>query len=215
LQRAIPLLFPQEKYTPWEKVHRELNQMAFAFLLPPTPEHLRTARREFVSALKMPVTEISFFLFVTTVYYFENKSVMPACAELVTFRDTRTEQIMQIPVEHLYFRLWRSVDYRVSLVVWFVSLLALVAVARWKKVNVSAIAAFGIILTSVGLLMVGSTCLLGEFIPRYGLPMWELLFLSLYIFVGKTAGLFAMGGPGSAARISVDSKQSAGQRAGC
>jgi hypothetical protein len=96
--------------------------------------------------------------------------------------------------------------------IWFVSLLALVMVARWKRANVSAMAAFGIALTSVGLLMVGSTCLLGAFIPRYGLPMWELLFLSLYIFVGKTADLLAVDGSKSLARLSVDSKQSAGQR---
>ena len=57
-----------------------------------------------------------------------------------------------------------------------------------------AISAFGIALTVVGLLMVASTCLIGEFIPRYGLPMWQLLLLSLHIFVGGTADLFATAG---------------------
>jgi hypothetical protein len=96
------------------------------------------------------------------------------------------------------------------LVIWFISLLVFVAAARRKKMSVGAISAFGIALTVVGLLMIASTCLLGEFIPRYGLPMWQLLLLSLYIFVGTTADLFATVGAKRFARMG--SKQSAGQR---
>jgi hypothetical protein len=194
MQRAIPLLFPPGEGTPWEKLDGALNQMAFAFLLPPTPEHLRAARTEFVAALKMPVTDISLFLFVTTVYYFQHKDEMLACAELVTFRDTSSDQIMQIPSQHLYFQLWRGLTCNKALTIWFISLLVLVAAARRKRKNVGAISAFGIALTVVGLLMIASTCLLGQFIPRYGLPMWQLLLLSFYIFVGRTADLFAGGG---------------------
>jgi hypothetical protein len=40
--------------------------------------------------------------------------------------------------------------------------------------------------------MVATACLLTEFIPRYVLPMWQLLLLSLYIFVGGTADLCMM-----------------------
>ena len=191
MYRAIPLLFPPEGGTPWEKLDEALNQMAFAFLLPPTPEHLHVAKTEFVRALKMPVTDLSLFLFVTTVYYFQHKDDLPACAGLVTFRDSSAGQIMQIPSEHLYFRLWQGLTYNKALMIWLISLLVLLAAARRKRKNVRAISAFGIVLTVVGLLMVASTCLLGEFIPRYGLPMWQLLLLSFYIFVGKTADLLA------------------------
>ena len=158
----------------------------------------------------MPVTEISFFLFVTTVFYFEHKNIMPACAKLansatgVGANNANTGRAPLLPAV-------ARPELQISLIIWFVSLLALVMVARWKTVNVTAIAAFGIALTVVGLLMVGSTCLLGEFIPRYGLPMWELLLLSLYLFVGKTAGLFAIAAP-RASPGSDYSKQSAGQR---
>ncbi len=58
-QRAIPLLFPLERQVPWEKLDVALNQMAFAFLLPPTPEHLHAASADFIGALRMPVTDIS------------------------------------------------------------------------------------------------------------------------------------------------------------
>ena len=96
---------------------------------------------------------------------------------------------MQIPIQHRYFRLWQGLTYNKALVIWFVSLLVLIAAAWRKRKNVRAISAFGIALTVLGLLMVASTCLLGEFIPRYGLPMWQLLLLSLYIFVGEAADL--------------------------
>jgi hypothetical protein len=212
LRRAIPLLFPLEGVVQWERLDGALNQMAFAFLLPPTPEHLHAARTDFTAALKMPVTQISFYLFEATAYYFEHTDEMPGCAELSTFRDASADQIRQIPSRHRYFQLWHGLNLDIALLIWFVSLLALVVMARWKRVNVSTMAAFGIALTGVGLLMIASTCLLGEFIPRYGLPMWELLMLSLYTFVGKTADLFALNRSKGLARLSVDSKQSAGQR---
>lgn len=192
-KRAIPLLFPLGAVVPWGKLDDALNQMAFAFLLPPTPEHLHAARTEFVAALEMPVTEISSFLFETTAYYFEHKDEMPACAELVTFRDSSADQIRQIPSQHLYFQLWRGLSYNRALVIWFVSLLVFVVIARRKKVKVEAIFSFGIALAAVGLLMTAATCLLTEFLPRYGLPMWQLLLLSLYLFVGRTADLVASG----------------------
>jgi hypothetical protein len=43
-------------------------------------------------------------------------------------------------------------------------------------------------------------------------PMWQLLLLSLYIFAGGTADLFATAGFKRFARPSMESKQSAGQR---
>ena len=190
-RRAIPLLFPNETMAPWEKLDIALNQMAFAFLLPPTPEHFQAARTDFVAALKMPVTEISSVLFETTAYYFENKDAMPACAELATFRGTSSETINRIPLQHFYFQLWKGLTYNKAFVLWLGSLLVLIVVARWKKVGAGPIFAFGIALTAVGLPMVASTCLLSEFIPRYGLPMWQLLLLSLYILVGETADRLA------------------------
>jgi hypothetical protein len=210
-KRAIPLLFPPGAVVPWEKLDDALNQMAFAFLLPPTPEHLDAAKTEFVAALKMPVTEVSSFLFETTGYFFQHKDEMPACAELVTFRDSSADRIQQIPSQHLYFQLWRGLTYNKALVIWFVSLLVFVVIARRKKVNVEAISSFGIALAAVGLLFSSTTCLLTEFIPRYGLPMWQLLMLSFYILVGGTVDLFATAGFKRFARPSIGSKQSAGQ----
>ena len=175
------------------KTRLALNQMAYAFLLPPTPEHLQAARTDFITALEMPVTEISSVLFETTAYYFEH-SQMPACAELAAFRGRSAETINRIPVQRVYFQLWKGLTYDKAFVIWFASLVAFVIVARWRKVSVGPIIAFGIALTAVGLPMVASTCLLTEFIPRYVLPMWQLLLLSLCILAGSTADLLVRGG---------------------
>jgi hypothetical protein len=191
LQRAIQLLFPPGGAVSWEKLDGALNQMAFAFLLPPTPEHLHVARTEFAGALQMPITEISTYLFEATTYYFTHKDEMPACARLVTFRDASADQIRQLPSQHRYFRLWHGLTYNKALMIWFISLLVFVAAAQRRRTNGRAISAFGIALIAVGLLMLASTCLLGEFIPRYGLPMWQLLLLSFYIFVGRSGDLLA------------------------
>jgi len=194
IQRAIPLLFPPGENMDskkWQKLDRALNQMAFAFLLPPTIEHWRVARKEFAGALRMPVTDISFYLFVTTVHYFQHKAELPACAELATFRDWNEYQILQMHRQYPYFRLWQGLTGNKASLIWLISLLAFTAVARRKRMDIRGVAAFGITLAGVGFLMTATTCLLGGFLPRYGLPMWELLWLSLFVFLAGTANLFA------------------------
>jgi len=49
-------------------------------------------------------------------------------------------------------------------------------------------------LTAVGLLLCLTACLLHELEPRFALSMWQLLLLSLYLFLGKTADILAPSG---------------------
>lgn len=184
-ERAIPLLFPSEPVAPWEKLDVAFNQMALAFLLPPPPELWRVAQADFAAALNMSLTEIVDLLFETTAYFFEHKDEMPACAGLVTFRDTNAETLNGMPSRHPYFHLWRGLTFNRALVIWLGSLLVFVVITRGRKRDVTAISAFGIALVTIGLLMVASACLLTESLPRYTLPMWQLLLLSLYIFAGS------------------------------
>jgi hypothetical protein len=193
MQRAIPLLFPSEKVVPWEKLDLALNQMAWAFLLPPTREHLLVTKTACVAALRMSMTEIVDNIFETTGYFFEHKEEMRGCAHLVTFRDSSAEKIARLPAEHAYFYLWRGLTYNQAALIWTGSLLVLVFVARQKKIRVGPVCAFGISLAAIGLLMAALTCLLVEFLPRYGLPMWQMLLLSFYIFAGLTADLATRG----------------------
>jgi hypothetical protein len=185
MQRAIELF---NGPLHWEELDRGLNQMAFAFLLPPPAELLHAARTDFVAVLAMPSTEISSFLFATTAYYFDHKEQMPGCADLVTFRgNANAEKIWQLQFQSRYFRLWEKLSYTRALVAWFVALSVFVLSARRKKQNQRTISAFGIALTAVGIAFVAATCLLDEFSPRFALPMWQLLLLSLCLFVGRTA----------------------------
>jgi len=210
-QRAAPVLFPREAMVPWEKLDLALNQMAFAFLLPPTPEHLHVARAEFLAALSMPVTDIIDNLFETTGYFFDHKDEMPACAGLVTFRNATVDSINRIPTQHLYFHLWRGLSYNKVLVIWFVTLLVFVASARWKKVSIGAGPSFAIALVGIGLLMVASACLISGFLPRYAFPMWHLLLLSTYINVGAIADLFTAPSLKRSMQLPISKEKSAGQ----
>lgn len=201
MREAAALLFPTEAQPPWERLDMELNQMAYAFLLPPTPEHWQIARKEFLGALKMSGTEIPDWLFSTTAYFFDHKDEMPACAKLVTFRDNTAETIMAIPARYPYFHLWRGLSYNKAFFIWLGSLLLLIVIARRKKKNLGAIPSLGIALIAIGLLMTASACLVTEFLPRYALPMWQLLLLSLYIFVGAAADLIFAGKEKSAGQL--------------
>ena len=201
IQRAATLLYPGEAPVPWEQLDIALNRMAYAFLLPPTPEHWHVVRTDFAAALKMPVTEIADQLFDTTGYFFDHKDEMPACAKLVTFRDTNAAAINRIPSERAYFHLWQDLNYKKAVVIWFGALVLFIAITRWKKVHAGAVAAFGIALVVIGLVMTASACLLSGFLPRYAMPMWLLLLLSLYIFIGAVADLVASGKEKSAGQL--------------
>jgi hypothetical protein len=187
MERAI-LLFDGPK---WEELDRALNQMAFVFLFPPTPEHLQATKNDLVYTLRMPPTEITSYLFATTAFYFEHKDEMLQCANLVTFREATADRITSISSRHRYFRLWQELGYNKVFVVWFLALVTFVLLAKQKRMNVRTVTAFGIALTAVGLLICATACLLHECEPRFALTQWQLLLLSLYVLVGKTADLFA------------------------
>jgi hypothetical protein len=126
---------------------------------------------------------------------------MPACAKLVTFRDTNAATINRIPSERAYFHLWQDFNYKKAVVIWFGALVLFIVIAQWKEVHVGAVAAFGILLIMIGLVMTASACLLTGFLPRYAMPMWLLLLLSLYIFIGAATDLVASGKEKSAGQM--------------
>jgi hypothetical protein len=187
MQRAI-LLFDGPQ---WIELDRALNGMAFAFLLPPTPEHLLATKTDLIRALTMPATEITNYLFATTAYCFEHKAEMPGCVNLITFRDATPDQIRSLPTQHFYFRLWQGVGYDKMFVIWLLALATLLLVARRRRINLGAITAFGLALTVVGLLICATACVLHELEPRFALSVWQMLLLSLTLFVGKTADILA------------------------
>jgi hypothetical protein len=188
MQRAI-LLFngPQ-----WEELDGALNEMAFAFLLPPTPEHLQATSTDLIHAVTMPPTEITNYLFATTTYYFEHREELHAVANLGTFRGETADQIRAIPSQHLYFRLWQEVRYSTIFLVWVIALASFVFVARRRGVNPGAITGFSFALTAAGILICVTACVLHEIEPRFALTMWQTLLLSISLLLGKTADMLIL-----------------------
>jgi hypothetical protein len=189
MQRAIALLYASEPVVPWEKLDRALNEMAFAFLVPPTPELIQAAALDFATARKMPTTDIVDHLFEMTGYFFDHQDEMPACAGLLTFRNYNTQTINRIPSDRPYFHLWGGLTYNYAIVIWLASLLGLIAVGRLKRVDIAPVLAFGIAVTGLGVLVVATNCFLGESLPRYALPMWQMLLLSSYLVIGTAVDL--------------------------
>ncbi|MDP9099629.1 MAG: hypothetical protein M3N48_11655, partial [Verrucomicrobiota bacterium] len=70
----------------------------------------------------------------------------------------------------------------------------LLVIARWKRVDVTAISSLGIALIVVGLLITVANSLHTEFLARFVLSIWQLLVLSFSIFAGLTAELLAARG---------------------
>ena len=173
----------------WEQLDAALNQMAFAFLIPPAPQLFDIGRTDFLAALKTPSTEVSSYLFDTTAYYFEHKSEMAACGNLATFRNTNADKIAALPAQHLYLHFWNGVNYNKAFVLWIIALIGFVLLSRWQRNDASGTIALGITLPFLGLVMFASTCLLTDDQPRFRLPMWQLLLLSFFLLAGKAADL--------------------------
>ncbi|PZR76993.1 MAG: hypothetical protein DLM73_00850 [Chthoniobacterales bacterium] len=188
MQRAIELYGGNFH---WEELDRGLNQMALTFLLPPSLEILNAAREDLVTVLKSPSTVVSYYLFATTSYYFGHQEEMSQCAGLVTFRNSHADQIALLPSQHLYLHLWQGLSYLTVFIAWLVLLLVFAVMARRRRTNMRAIAAFGIALTAVGFLVFASACLVHNLEARFAVTMWQLLLLSLFLFAGKTVDLFA------------------------
>jgi hypothetical protein len=185
----------------WIELDNALKQMALTFLWPPSPELLQAVRTDFVAGLNLPSTVISEYLFATTSYYFQPQAEMPACAGLVTFRgEANADKIELLPFEHRYFQFWQGFAYWKVLMIWLVALLAFLFAARHKPTEVSSIAAFGFALTGAGLLLFAASCVLHDYEPRFSLSMWELLLLSLFLFVGRTADYLVLLTPGRASK---------------
>ncbi len=175
----------------WQELDRALNELAFLFLWPPTTELLGAAKTDFLAGWKAPPTEISTFLFHTTAYYFANREAMPDCAGLVTFRATSGPQIISIPTQFRYLRLWENLSYHKLLFIWLIALVARLGAERRAKVSRSATTTLAIVLTVLGVVMFAASCLLVDNQPRFRLPMWQLLFLSLCLIAGVMANLLA------------------------
>ena len=175
----------------WEELDRGLNELARTFLWPPLPELTKAAGKDFTAAMTSASTSISDQPFATTSYYFEHREEMPAMADLLTFRDNATAAaINELPHRYSYFQMWRGVTYLEFLIAWLAVLGSYIAIALRRDVDPLAGSCYAVGLTIVGLLILAAACVLHDYEPRFGLSMWELLLLSLFLLAGRAAELF-------------------------
>jgi hypothetical protein len=170
----------------WLELEAGLKQMAVAFLWPPTPELVNVITADFVAALKLPPTEVSDYLFDTTAFYFSHQDGLPDLAHLSTYQGGATvDTIQALRSEHRYFRLWEGLTYRAAVAIWIGALLALAWVARRRRLPIAATAGLAAAFVLVGLAQFAAACVVHDYEPRFCLPMWQLLLLSLFLLLGN------------------------------
>ena len=189
-RRAVGVLFPDQP-PPWGELDVVLNDLAWSFLRARPEEHWRQARLDFATARRMPLSRVPEYLFMTTSFVLDRQQEMLATANLVTFRNATSARLIAIPSQHQYFQLWRNISYN-NLFWIHLGVLAVLLLLR-KRIHqrVGAIASYGLALTAIGLVMMAITCLIGSWGPRYTLPMFQLLLISLLTCLGTIMGAFS------------------------
>ena len=183
LNEAQALLFRSETKHQRDKLDLALNEMMFALLFPPPPEYLRAVGKDFARARQITLGSVVDFFFATTTYYFSHSDTMPECASLSTFRDFDARTISAIPSRHAYLHLGGGLTYNICFFVWVAAIVLLARLNRGRP-DGAAVVSYAISLISIGLLMMISSCLIDELLPRYVLPLWQMLIASGCIVIG-------------------------------
>ena len=183
-----------------EAYHTDLafNDMAWAFLKAPEPRYLEAVITDAARAFRTTLSEVTDSLFATTAYFFRFPERMPQYAGLRTFRGQSAEAIVAVPTMHWYLKLGRGAPYHLVLAIWAALLAGFWVRGRRRGVATFVSSSYTIALTLTGFLMMLSTCVLGEMLPRYTLPMWQCLLLALLILTGEIFNLR----PGMATELS-------------
>ncbi|MBA3273853.1 MAG: hypothetical protein H0T11_08295 [Chthoniobacterales bacterium] len=187
ISRVRSNLFPPGVRWDGARFDGALNELAWAFLRRPTREHLHAAWFDFALGMKRPASVPVHFLFATTSYYFGHAESMPQCSGLKTFRGTTAKHIQSITAQHAYLLSWKDVSGGMALA----AVAALVAVCIVMRNDRGEAAVFSVVMISVGLLMVASTCLVGRVLPRYTLPFWQMLLIAAVICIGTLGDTIA------------------------
>jgi hypothetical protein len=166
---------------------RALNDTAAAFFYPPVRPLRAIAARDFLAGLRLTEGVIARYLFTTTAYLNEHREPTPQLAGLTTFRDPGAGFMRFADVP--YFRLWDFLSVRVWCGIWLgISLLLWLAGRKSRRGEFSTLA-YAAMLAGTGLLMTFVNCCLAQLIPRFALPMLELLLLSIVVLLGTLLAL--------------------------
>jgi hypothetical protein len=183
-ERVPGVLSPSAARLHGDQLDLALNELAWAFLKARTHDHLEQTRIDFAASRQMPLADVPLSLFETTTYFFLHPEGMPACSRLVTFRNFTTDRLMAFPAENIYLRFWNRVSYNDLFFVSLGALLILMFLLRRNRQAGIGLIIYALVLVTSGLLIMMATCLINGWLPRYTLPMTELLVLALIILAG-------------------------------
>ena len=165
-----------------EHFDRVLNDVAAAFLSPPVSPLPAIAFDDFARATSLTEGDMAGYLFSSTDYVNTHRDHVPQVAGLITFRNP-IEQVMKFQGA-TYFHLWNFLSFRGWCIVWSGAVALLCLMGRGAPQLIWRVISYAAVLCAVGLLMTLANCFFAQIMPRFALPMFELLLLSLTILLG-------------------------------
>jgi hypothetical protein len=168
---------------PEEELMPVLNRTLLAFLWPPRDVFVNAVATDFAKSRMVTIPNVVRSLFVHTIFYYSHRDAMPGYAPLATFLGKNEGEILANYKRYPYFYRRKGVSYNTILLFWFV-MISMFVVLRKRSCEM-AIVYYAAGLTLVGSFMMLANCLLNQFQPRYTLPMWELMIISISVVFGR------------------------------
>jgi len=165
-----------------ERFDRSLNDLSAAFLRPPPGPLISAAWHDFEISTGLTEGAIARYLFATTEFVNDHREVMPQSTALTTFRRP-PETFLRFRTA-TYFRLWDFLSFRGWLLAWLAIAGTGVFVLRHNNPRRGAIIMYASTVFVLGVVMTFLTCFFAQILPRFALPMMELVLLSLVILLG-------------------------------
>ncbi len=165
-----------------ERFDRSLNEMAYAFLCPPSPALWAAVLQDFQYASRLRESDVVHYLFKTTHYLFDRRASMPQCARLKTFREPRAQ--LAGAANQFYFRWWNPISFRLWSIIYLLLLLMALFMNTRFQANNGRVILYAFVLCIFGITMVLLNCFFAAIQPRFTLPMMEFLILSIMILLG-------------------------------
>lgn len=191
LGRARAAIFPRGTGDAAAEIDRAINRIPAAVFASSPGKLIEVAVADFRGARKMSVAHVTGNLFVTTEYFFKFPEMMPELSKLVTYRHFDVPALAALAERRTYFRWWSMLSFNAWMGIWLAACCALVWFGRQRRVDVAVSCSYAAALLLIGLLMMAANCFFTELLPRYTLPMFALMFLSLVILVSRIAEVVA------------------------
>ncbi len=158
-----------------QRVYRAENELTKTVLFSAPPAYIAAVRKDFATSLLETPAGLARAPFETTLYCFERFQELPQLTGLRSFREPSTQTLLAKTRDGPYYRLM-NLPYLAAVAVWLAITLA--AFARRTKDHILSLSAAVVFVAFVMLLL---NCALTEFLPRYTLAFWNLVFIGILL----------------------------------